>query len=108
MHLKEVRDPKTGRTMIVNDGVVDDPFEMFGHGIMSYFKMMKYMIYIFLVLTIINLPSMYIYWTANDTVIPSTAGYQQQLFGHIIKMSLGNMRQKQSTCVHQFYGIDHS
>jgi len=38
-----------------------DPFESFGHGIQSYFKMMEELICVFFIISILFIPVMYLY-----------------------------------------------
>ena len=41
---------------------VEDPFKVFGHGIVSYFRMMQLMMVLFVIMTLIFIPVMYYYY----------------------------------------------
>lgn len=73
------------------DNKVDDPFDILGHGIISYFKMIEYMICVFFICTILFIPTMYMYYQGN-------ANNDMTLRADSIM--LGNLGHSESKCIH--------
>ena len=69
----------------------EDPFDQFGHGIKSYFAMMKMLIWVFVVLTILFIPieSMY-----------KGGGSYNRLEDSFHKITIGNLGHSDTKCLH--------
>jgi hypothetical protein len=59
------------------------PFEEYGLGITAYFRLMKNLIYVLLIVSVLVLPTLVIYGGEN--------GYKHSLDGIFLKSMLGNM-----------------
>ena len=78
-----------------------DPFEVFGHGIKSYFLMLRYLIYVFTVLTILFLPTAIIY--SNGNAYSNIESAKDRFF---VTPTLGNLGHAQTHCHSQFLKFD--
>jgi len=53
----------------------EDPFEVLGHGILSYFRMIEAVVCVFFVCTILFLPTMYMYSQGSGLVATGGSKY---------------------------------
>lgn len=63
-----------------------EPLAQFGFGIVSYMQLMQFMGWVFLVLSIINIPVLYIYHTGTAYKKPSdlfTGGWDFYMLGNL-------------------------
>lgn len=72
-------------------------FSDFGIGITLYFKMIKYLIYLFLILSMLSVPVFIIYWSGNETEIQFTSKQALSSF------TLGNIGESEQICNSYFY-----
>ena len=49
-----------------NFGDEEDPFDYLGFGLVSYFDLIKTLIFVFLILTLVNIPNLLIYKSYNN------------------------------------------
>lgn len=78
---------------ISSDKDVQDPFNLFGHGIQAYFRMMRLLMLVFAIITLLFLPVMYLYYQGG--AFKATASILNQI-------NLGNLGHSENICVHQF------
>ena len=53
----------------------EDPFEILGHGILSYFRMIEVVICVFFICTILFLPTMYLYSKGDGFAVIGGSSY---------------------------------
>lgn len=78
------------------------PFKEYGPGILQYFRMIKFMIFIFALLSLMIAPVMWLY-TRSD----SYSHIPNFWTNYILKPSLGNLGHSMPQCMHQTLSIDH-
>ena len=63
---------------------VQDPFKVFGHGIVAYFRMMQLLMISFAIMTVIFAPVMYYYYSAKgfDKSAPWSVKLSAASLGH--------------------------
>ena len=77
------------------------PFQEYGLGITSYFRLMKNLIYVLLVISVLVFPILIIYGGHK--------GYKQDATGIFLKSMLGNMGEAYNQCIFNYieYVTDH-
>ena len=81
----------------------EDPFDLFGHGIQSYFFMIKNLICLFFILSILSGPIMVSYAMGQTYNNQGDIPMLSMVLGVI---SLGNLGGASTICLHQFVAID--
>ena len=75
----------------LNNIEMNDPYEVFGHGIVSYFSTLRSLMVVLAFMTVIFLPVMYI----NS----KSSFLRGQLNGYTSKVCIGNLGQADTKCV---------
>ena len=78
-------------------GEYKDPFNVFGHGIQSYFRMIRLMLAVMAAISILFIPIFYMYYHGGAFNGSEGAGAAVCM--------LGNLGHAESSCVHQYISI---
>ena len=68
---------KKHKKMLEEEAYENDPFSKFGPGIVSYFKIMYYLMFAFFVLTILFIPVMSLYVHGETMLTTKVTGYHR-------------------------------
>lgn len=80
----------------------EDPFDLFGHGIQSYFFMIKNLICLFFILSILSVPIMVSYAMGQTYNSQEDIPIAAKVLGIV---SLGNLGGASTICSHSFVGL---
>ena len=81
------------KDVMKKDDLVEDPYEIFGFGIVAYFSMMRYLMFTFAVICVLFVPVIITYSKGDAFDNYSNAWV-------FSSMSMGNLGQAASRCVH--------
>jgi len=77
-------------------GKQPDPFDVFGHGIKSYFRMMEMLMFVMVLISILFIPVFMMYRNGG--------AYRED--DMIASLTLGNIGHAENYCMHQFTSIE--
>ena len=75
---------------LLKDKVAEDPYLTFGYGVVSYFKFVKYMIFMFAFITLLNIPA-YVFYSRHNPDSAMSGSW-------MTKYMLGNMGSSSANC----------
>mgnify|MGYP001016137964 CR=1 FL=1 len=78
---------------------IQDPFEVYGFGIVAYFDLLRYLLLMFLIINLMFIPVFVMYYSKNVM-----ATYESTNLLH--EISLANIGQAGPECVQQYIGLD--
>ena len=90
----------------MTDKIKFDPFNDFGWGIKSYFILMRMLMWLFIVLSIMFTPTMYIYYQGGAFDFIDKNLLDSMVSKVTIDFSLGNLGHAQAVCDHQYLAVD--